>query len=185
MTDPKDQAATQLCNITEASGMSIADFTAAIVEAGLTKHGKIVAHLKAEHGLTHGNANLMARTVREELAGGPAGDDELLAAQYDGAKAQLRPIYDELVAMAQGLGSDVNVVIQKTGVSFRRGKQVAVVQAPSSKRVQLGLNLEDTPDDARIKAVTGICSHRVDITHPDEIDDSVASWLTASYQRAE
>lgn len=185
MTDPKEQAATQLRNITETSGMSIAEFTAAIAETGLTKHGKIVAHLKAEHGLTHGNANLMAHTVREELDGGPAGDEQLLAAQYDGAKAPLRPIYDELAAMAQGLGGDVNVVIQKTGVSFRRGKQFAVVQAPSSKRVQLGLNLGETPDDARIKAATGMCSHQVDLTHPDEIDDSIASWMTASYQRAD
>ncbi len=184
MADPKAQTATQLRNIQKSTGMTVADFTAAVRAAGLDKHGKIVAFLKSTHGLTHGNANLIAHTVRERLAGGPAPAEELLDAQYKGAKAALRPIYHELAAIAEGLGDDVSKVIQKTGVSFRRKKQFALVQAPSSKRVQLGLNLDDTPDDERIVAAKGMCTHKVVITSSAAIDDDIAAWIRAAYDRA-
>lgn len=52
MADPKEQAETQLRNIEAASGLTLADFTGKVAPAGLAKHGKIVAYLKAEHGHT-------------------------------------------------------------------------------------------------------------------------------------
>ena len=74
--------------------------------------------------------------------------------------------------------------MQKTGVSFRRKKQFALVQIPSSKRVQLGLNLEETPSDPRVSEVSGMCTHRVNITDATQIDDTLIEWLNVSYQRA-
>ncbi len=184
MTDPVAQAAKQLANIEADTGMTLAQFTAAIAETGLDRHGKILAHLKSEYGLTHGNANLLSARIREQLAGGPAGDDELLDAQYSGARAGLRPIYETLAELAGSVGTDVGKVVQKTGVSFRRNRQFALVQAPSSKRVQLGLKLDTTPDDPRVKETSGMCSHRVDITDPSEVDDDVAGWLRMAYDQA-
>lgn len=182
MSDSQRQ--TQLDNIQAASGMSIDDFSKAIRSSGLERHGEMVAFLKREHGLTHGNANLIAHIVREELAGGPAPAEVLLDAQYDGAKAALRPIYDALLAVARSLGPDVEVVVQKTGVSFRRHKQFAVVQAPSSKRVQLGLNLPVTPADQRVTATSGMCSHRVDLTSLEDVDQAMRIWLGEAYAAA-
>ncbi|GAB4559286.1 MAG: hypothetical protein Tsb0020_04970 [Haliangiales bacterium] len=178
------QAATQLNNIETATGVKLAAFTKRISDEGLEKHGKIVAFLKATYGLTHGNANLLAHLVRERLAGGPAPADDLLAAQYSGGKAALRPIYEQLAALCQSLGDDVERVVQKTGVSFRRKKQFALVQAPSSKRIQLGVNLDEDPDDERVVPMKGMCSHKLNITDLDAIDDSLASVLRAAYKRA-
>ena len=184
MANPKTQAATQLRNIEESTGMTVADFAAEVSGMGIEKHGKIVTLLKSGHGLTHGNANLLAHAVRERLAGGPPSAEELLAAQYKGGKAALRPIYDELAAIAESFGEEVDKVIQKTGVSFRRKKQFALVQAPSSKRVQLGLNLDALPDDSRIVATNGMCTHKVDITDPNVIDDDIVAAMRAAYDRA-
>lgn len=184
MADPKAQAATQIRNIEQATGKTVSQFTALVSKTDLEKHGQIVAYLKSEHGLTHGNANLLAHLVREELAGGPPQDDALLDAQYEGGKAKLRPLYEQLATIAEELGADVEKVIQKTGVSFRRKKQFVLLQAPSAKRVQIGLNLPVTPDDPRVKEVSGMCSHRVDITDEAEIDDQVAGWILASYDSA-
>ncbi len=178
------QAETQIRNIEESTGKTVDQFTKLIAKTGLDKHGKIVSHLKAEHGLTHGNANLIAHLVRERLAGGPPSDDALLDAQYSGKKADLRPLYEQLVSIAEAAGDDVEKVIQKTGVSFRRKKQFALIQAPSAKRIQLGLNMDATPDDDRIREVSGMCSHRVDITSMDEIDEAVSGWILASYDAA-
>ena len=141
MADPDAATETQLRNITTQTGMSLADFVTAVAPRGTLAHGQIVAFLKSEYGLTHGNANLIAHKVRELLAGGPPPADALLEAQYQGGKASLRPIYQHLIDIATGLGPDVAVVIQKTGVSLRRRRQFAVVQAPSAQRIQLGLNL--------------------------------------------
>ena len=181
MADPQ---ATQLRNIEEASGMKLAGFTKAVKASGHQKHGQIVAFLKTQHKSTHGNANLIAHLVREQLAGGPVDAGELLAAQYKGAKAALRPIYDELTAIAESLGGDVQKVVQKTGVSFRRAKQFALIQAPSAKRIQLGLNFKKAPKDKRVVETKGMCTHKVDIAGAGDVDDIVASWIRAAYEQA-
>lgn len=161
--------------------MTVADFARAISQAGLEKHGQMVSFLKQELGLTHGNANLVAHTVRERAAGGPPSDEALLDAQYAAGKAALRPIHDRLVEIGWALGSDVDVVVQKSGVSLRRAKQFALIQAPSAKRVQLGLNLAATPEGDRVQAASGMCSHRLDLSAIEEVDDEVAHWLGEAY----
>ena len=182
MTDATDPAAKQLQNIAAATGKTLADFTAMIADSGLDKHGQIVAFLKAEAGLTHGNANLIAARAREALAGGPASPDALLAAQYAGKKAALRPICDALLAMARGLGDDVAVDIQKTGVALRRKKLFGVVQAPSARRVTLGLNQKQAETGPRLTATSGMCRFRVDLTDASEADDEVARWMADAYR---
>lgn len=184
MTDPEAATATQLRNIEQSTGRTVAEWSAVISEAGLSKHAEIVAYLKGTHGLTHGNANLLARKARELAEGGPAPESGLLDAQYAGAKAALRPTYDAVVARASALGDDVSVVVQKTGVSLRRGKQFGLVQAPSAKRVELGLNLGDTKPNGRLQAASGMCTHRVILTSPAEVDAEVIGWLSAAYEKA-
>lgn len=185
MPNPDDQVATQLANIEAASGLTVDDFAVSVRATGLEKHGEIVAFLKSDHSLTHGNANLISHLVRQQMAGGAPTDDELLDAQYSKGKSVLRPIYEKLAELAVSCGPDVTMVIQKTGVSFRRSKQFALVQAPSSKRVQLGLNLDTTPSGGRVESTSGMCSHRANITEIDQVDDEVAEWITAAYLRAE
>jgi hypothetical protein len=185
MPDPAAAAETQLRNIEAATGMSVAAFAAAVAERGIEGHAKILAFLKAEYGLSYGNANAVAHKVRELAAGGPASSAVLLDAQYTGAKAALRPVYERLAGIAAGLGPDVEVLVQKTGVAFRRRKQFAVVQAPSAKRVQLGLNLGAAPDDERVIPTPGaMCAYRVDLPDAQSVDADVAAWLREGYELA-
>lgn len=184
MADPEAATANQLRNIEESTGRTVAKWSAVNSDAGITRHSEIVAYLKATHGLTHGNANLLARKAREQTEGGPAGEEDLLDAQYSGAKRELRPIYEAVVAAAQELGDDVTVVVQKTGVSLRRRKQFGLVQAPSTKRIELGLNLADSEPTDRLQTSNGMCTHRVNLTSPSDVDKEVITWLTAAYSRA-
>ncbi len=184
MPDPEAQTTTQWRNIEAATGLTLDDFTDIVRTAGLERHGEIVSLLKTRHGLTHGNANLVALRVREVLAGGAPQVTELLDAQYAGQRAHLRPVYERVATIARSMGSDVQEVIQRTGVSFRRQRQFALVQAPSSKRVTLGLNLDATPDDPRVTEVTGMCSHRVDLPDAASVDEAVAGWIRMAYERA-
>ena len=183
-TDPATQAEAQLRRIEQTLGRTAADVAQEIKRHGIDRHSDVVAFLKSTHGLTHGNANLMAHVARQLLAGGPAAPEDLLAAQYAGPKATLLPLYEKLSALAEALGPDVVKVVQKTGVSFRRKKQFALIQAASAIRLRLGLNLDDTPSDPRIVESRGMCTHTVDFTTTDAVDDAVASWLTTAYTRA-
>ena len=185
MPDPAAQTSTQLRNIEAATGRTIADFAAELAAAGVEGHARIVAFLKERHGLSYGNANAVALKVRELAAGGPPADDALLDAQYAGPKAALRPVYDRLVAVAAGLGPDVQVVVQKTAVALRRKKQLGVIQAASAKRIQLGINLPETPADARVVPTPGMmCNHRVDLADEAAVDDAVSGWLRLAYDCA-
>lgn len=184
MPDPAAQTASQLRNIEADTGLTVDDFVQRVGHAGLEKHGQIVAFLKSDVGLTHGNANLIAHLVRQARDGGPPSPDDLLAAQYRGGKAALRPILDRLTEIATGLGGDVERVVLKTGVSFRRRKQFALVEAKSAQRVQLGLNLDDDPGDPRVVPMSGMCTHRIDIGGVGDVDEFVTGLIRAAYVRA-
>ncbi len=188
MTDPAAQTSSRLRDIEAATGRTMADFSADVATAGVQGHARIVAFIKERHGLPHGNANAVALKVHELAAGGPPPSDALLDAQYAGVKAALRPVAEDIVAMARALGPDVLVVIQKTAVALRRKKQLGVVQAASAKRLQLGLNLSAEAAAAagsRVTATPGaMCSHRLDIAGPDDLDDELTGLLRHADDRA-
>jgi predicted transport protein len=153
-------------------------------KSGAGKHGEIVKHLKAEHGLGHGYANLVAQ---EALRGGsaPAGGDDLLAAQYAGAKAGMRPVYDRLAKAISALGKDVETAPKKTYVSFRRSKQFALVQPSTKTRVDVGINLKGTPAKGRLEAsgsFNAMVTHRVRIGAAGEVDKELMGWLRQAYE---
>jgi hypothetical protein len=183
MATPEDATRTQLANIERATGRSVDDWADVVRGSGLERHGEVVAHLTAVHGLTHGNANALAHAVRSRSSDAVSAED-LLEAQLGGPRAALRPTVDELLAVARGLGDDVVVAVQKTGVSLRRGRQFALVQVPSARRVRLGLNLRGVPGTERLRPASGMCTHAVDVSDADDVDDELVGWLRAAYDRA-
>ena len=68
-----DALRTQIRNIEQSTGRSMDDWAALVKASGQAKHGEILAWLKTEHGLTHGNANLVALTALRGPAA-PTGD---------------------------------------------------------------------------------------------------------------
>ena len=63
MATVADATRTQIANIERRTGRSMDELVAMVAASGLQKHGEIVAWLKAEHGLGHGDANLETRPV--------------------------------------------------------------------------------------------------------------------------
>lgn len=122
MADPQEQAATQLANIEAATGLTPANVAELV--RGRRREARPDRHAPQDRTWTHPRQRQPARCPGPRLpAGGLASPDDLLAAQYAKGKAPLRPILDEILAMAQGLGDDAEVAIQKTAVSLRRNKQ--------------------------------------------------------------
>lgn len=94
-----------------------------------------LAWLKAEHGFSHGNANLVALTAKRAPAE-DAGDD-LVDAMYSGPKATLRPFHDRVMELIRRFGADVELAPKQAYVSVRRSKQFGTVgTAPGLSRAR-------------------------------------------------
>lgn len=173
---------TMIDNVPAKTGRSLDEWFELLSAADIDGHAKSVAWLKAEHQVSHGFANLIVTLFRKRGDRSPAVD--LVGAQYAGAKAALRPLYERLVAEARALGDGVEIAPKKTGVSLRGRKQFALIEVPSRTRVQVGLNLGDKPGNERLRPSSGMCTHRVDISDEAQIDEEFLGWLREAYDRA-
>ena len=185
---PEDMAATMIANMKSKTGKTLEQWLAIAKKTGAEKHGQVVKALKADHGLTHGYANLVAHKLLKSDAGSKAeGGTDLVAAQYAGPKAGLRPIYDAVIKAACALGKDVEIAPKKTYVSLRRNKQFAIVQPSTRTRVDLGINLKGEPAAGRLEAsgsFNAMVSHRVRLEKPADVDKQVRAWLKKAWGEA-
>ena len=179
MATPEQQLATMLANIPEKTGKSLQDWITIIEKSGLEKHGEIMALLKGEYGVSHGFANLLVAKSKES-------DEEvdLVAEQYSGAKAGLKPIHDAIVLYANALGGDVEIAPKKASVSLRRKKQFALITPATKLRVDLGLALKGEEPSGRLETYNAMCSHRVRLESTAEFDDEVKALVQEAYNRA-
>jgi len=178
-SSPETQLATMLANIPEKTGKTLDAWKALIAKTGFEKHGDIVKFLKGEHGVTHGFANLISAKARE------TGEDiDLIAAQYSGAKASLKPLHDSLVAFAKSLGDDVELAPKKISHSLRRKKQFALIIPATKTRIDLGLALKGEAADGRLEAYNAMCSHRVRLMSEHDFDAEVKGWMKEAYARS-
>lgn len=181
-----DQIATMEANIREKTGRSVADWVKLIKGASIEKHGQIVSFLKTEHGLTHGYANLLAHRALESSADHFAGDD-LVASQYAGEKAGLKPIYDKLIKAMGAFGEGLEIAPKKTYVSLRRKKQFALIQPTTKTRMDLGINLKGKKPEGRLEAsgsFNAMVTHRVRLETAKDADAEVIAWLKEAFEAA-
>ena len=183
MSSVEEQTATQIANLERATGRSLHEWIAVLRASGLEKHGEMVAMLKREHGIGHGNANLIAIRAREAAAGGPPSDSELIDSHYEGRHALLRPLYDAVIDRVRAFGPDVELAPKKTYVSLRRRKQFGQV-GPAAGQLEVCVNLPGVNATPRLRATTGMATHRVRIGGHAEIDAELVAWLREAYERA-
>lgn len=185
--DSKDPAfQSMLENMPEKTGKSIKDWEKFLRSKKVEKHSEIMALLKNEMGVSHGYANTIALLYRQNLAGGPQGDDELITNQYS-KKPHLKPWYDQLVDSVSAFGEDVTIAPKKAYVSLRRAKQFAIIQPSTQTRMDLGLNLPEVNVTGCLiegDKWSGMCSHRIELHQQSDITPEVIDWLNQAYQSA-
>ncbi|PHS28709.1 MAG: phosphoribosylformylglycinamidine synthase [Robiginitomaculum sp.] len=181
MASPEEMASSMIANMPEKTGKSLDEWLKIAKQSSLEKHGQIVKHLKSEHGMTHGFANLVAHHTLK--CDEPI---DLVAAQYAGGKASLRPIHNALVKIASGFGNDVQIAPKKTCVSLRRSKQFAVITPATKTRIDLGINLKGQAGTERLKAEKpgSMCTHKIGITDLNDLDNTLIDWLQEAYNAA-
>lgn len=179
---PEEMAASMIKNMPEKTGKSLEEWLKIAKASGLGKHGQVLKMLKTDHGMTHGFANLVAMKM---LQSGPEPSrDDLVEAQYSGPKADLRLIYDAIVAEIEKFGSDVEISPKKAYVSLRRNKQFGIVQPSTRTRVDVGVNLKGVDPADRLEAsgsFNAMVSHRVRVTEESQVDSELIAWLRQAY----
>ncbi len=168
------------------TGKTPEDFRVLAAKKGLTQYGEIMAWLKADYGLGHGHANVIAQLIVHQ--GEPrATPDDKVAKLFAGSKQAWRKPYDALLAKLKRFGSDVTVAPTDTYVSLLRGgKKFGIVQI-STERMDIGIKLKGVAPTDRLEAAgkwNAMVTHRVRITTPQEIDKEVIAWLKQAYTAA-
>lgn len=181
MADLDKALETQLANIEKKTGKSIAELTRIVLGSGLEKHGEMVAMLKSDYGMGHGDANTLVHVARGNSTRGASGED-VLGSLYTDKKAHLRPIHDRLLEIIRTFG-DMEEAPKKTYVSYRRKRQFAMIGPATNTQVELGLNVKDLTETNRLEALPPgkMCTYRVRIATPDEIDSEMTGWIRAAY----
>jgi len=177
---------TMIENIKKKYGKSVEEWIKIVKKEKLEKHGEILKLLKEKHGFTHGYANLISVKARGTDAGSAESSDQLIIDQYKG-KENLKPIFDKIIKEISNFGNDIEISPKKAAVSLRRKRQFALVQPSTKTRVDLGLKLKDKEISGRLgnSGPFGImCTHRVKIEDPSDIDGEVISWLKEAYEKA-
>jgi len=182
-------AATQLANLEKRSGKTFDQLAKIVRSSGLSKHGELVAMLKRDHGMGHGDANLIVHTVRQQDAaadkGTPTTAGEAADTLYTGKKEALRPIHDRLMAAINKFG-DFEVAPKKTYLSLRRKKQFAMIGPATNTQVEVGLNVKDLPPSDRLKQQPpkSMCDYKVRLSTVKEVDRELLGWLRAAFDAA-
>jgi predicted transport protein len=194
MPTPEEMQATMIANLASKTGRTLDEWVEVALGSGLEKHGQIVGMLKAEHGVSHGYANLIAHAARGSssvsVAAGsdapPTDQPDLIDAQYQG-KEDLRPLYEQITAAVEAFGGDVELAPKKSYVGLRRSTQFGLVQPSTKTRLDIGLKLRDAAASERLEASgswNAMVTHRVRVTRPEEVDDELLGWLRRAYEEA-
>src|SRR5579863_387493 len=96
---PEEIRKNMIEQLVEKTGKGFSEWQRLIRAGKFSKHGEIMKFLKEQHGVTHGYANQIALEALRPARAPKPGSDDLVAEQYVGKKAALRPIYDKLIAV--------------------------------------------------------------------------------------
>lgn len=182
--------ATQLANIEKRTGKTLAQLARVVTGSGLTRHGELVAMLKADLGMGHGDANTLVHYVLKSdgasaAAATGSSPDQVIDEIYVGPKAALRPVHDALMAAIATFGP-FEIAPKKGYISLRGKKQFAMIGPATNSRVEVGLNMKDATGTARLEAQKpgGMCQFKVKLTTAAEVDRELIGWIRQAYDAA-
>lgn len=188
--DMDKAVATQLANIEQRTGKTLAQLAKIVKGSGLARHGELVAMLKTDLGMGHGDANTLVHHVLKSdgasaAAASGSSPGQVIDEIYSGPKAALRPIHDALMAAITKFGP-FEIAPKKGYISLRGSKQFAMIGPATNTRVEVGLNMKDLNGTPRLEAQKpgGMCQYKVKVTEAAEVDKELVGWIRQAYDAA-
>ena len=172
-------------NIVEKTGESFDHWISLAKKSKLGKFKQLLDHMKQEHGLPHGYAQMIAWGVLDPARLEADNKDQSLVDDlYTGKKASLRPIYDKLMKTGLALEGGVDTVICKTYTSLRAKSQFAIFAPRTNSAVDVELALPATvASSSRLEPIKNSnprFTHRIRISDPSEVDSEISDVLKAA-----
>jgi hypothetical protein len=139
------------------TGKSLDEWADAVKRKKFESQADASKWLKTEHGFGGNAASWIAQyTLAKQTWDG---DPKLYLKQaalyvetmFEGPKAGLKPLFDEVVAFVRSLGMDVCVCPCKTIVPFYRNRKFAELCPATKTRLELTLALGETPFTEKMK----------------------------------
>jgi predicted transport protein len=176
---------TMLENLKEKTGHSLDEWKTLIATQNFSKHGEILKFLKETHNVTHGYASEIALKVLGSDADSITDSNGLIDSQYKG-KENLKPFYDKLIAEIERFGGDFEIAPKKSYVSLKRKKQFIILNPASKTRFEIGFNLKGVEAQGILEAEkpNGICSHKINLSDINEINQEVIGWIKKAFDNA-
>jgi predicted transport protein len=183
---PNDMTAAVSDNIQKNTGKTLEEWVAAVLESGLDPldQNSVRKWLKSEHNIPQNTQWAIADAAARAVGWVRPSPDGYIDSQYQGKKAILRPIFDSIRAAIMRIDPLVSVEGRGGYTPFVHKRQFTAVKA-SSKMVVLGLRYREAPSSDRLLEgkATGQCTHRVELTSPEQVDEEVIRLLTIAHEQ--
>ena len=182
---PDDMMSAVTDSMAGRTGRTLQEWVALVATSGVDPldQNAVRRWLREVHGVKQNSQWAIADAAARDAGWVRPTVEEYVDAQYTGAKAALRPVFDAVREAVLALGDDVVIEGRGTYVPFVRRRQFAAVAAATATRIDLGLRLPDPPAGDRLQQTTapGSATHRVQLFSVADVDDEVRSLLRAAY----
>lgn len=185
-TSPADMMSLVTDSMKERTGKTLEQWVAAVQSTGIDLlDQKAVRNWLKEQGVQQNSQWTIADAAARAAGWERPSVEEYVDTQYQGEKALLRPIFDALREIIEGMGDDVTVEGRGSYMPFVRKRQFAAIQASTKARVDLGLRFKQAPESAQLStsSLPGQSTHKLGLTSPEQITDVVIELIRLAYEQ--
>jgi len=176
------------------TGRSLEEWIELVKKSGPAGEKERREWLKKEHKLGTNSALFIAERAEGKGTEDDTPEGYLKAAeqwvvdQYSGARAGLRPLYDELLKIALAPGAKASP--GKTAVSLYRNHVFANLKPSTNTRIDVGLALGNMKTPKRLIDTGGFekkdrITRRIEVKAKTDIDDELKKWLKKAWEMDE
>lgn len=171
----------------EKTGKTLEQWLPVVKKSGLSRQMEITNWLKAEHGLNHLQAQLLAGLYLNNGKPVYQNESSLLDNQFTKCE-EMRPLYGSVSEMILKHFPDAQVIPKKTYVSFTATREFAAINI-KPKEIRLGIDLGDmsfteTIQKTKLSGPMPRISHMAVITDMKQFDKKLIEYLQLSYNRS-
>lgn len=171
----------------EKTGKSLEQWLPAVKKSGLSKPLEISNWLKAEHGLNHLQATLLAGLYLNNGQPVYMNEKALLENQFQKCRDQA-PLFESVSEKILARFTDAQLIPKKTYISFTATREFAAINVkPQELRLGLDLGEEPLTNALQKSKLTGPMprfTHMVVITRIEQFDKKLMEFVEQSYNRS-
>jgi len=186
MISPTDMMSSVTDSMKERTGKTLEEWVAAVQAAKIDSlDQKAVRNWLKSQGVLQNSQWAIADAAARAAGWERPSVEGYIDSQYQGEKAALRPIFDALREIVEGLGDDVTAEGRGGYTPFVRKRQFIAVQASTKTRIDLGLRFKQAPDSALLSTISlpGQSTHKLGLSSVDDITDEVADLIRVAYEQ--